>query len=461
MSGAQAVLLPLRCPVAGGLVGNGIGRSVASDGGSGQKLGPCTALRKPGFRACPRFGRLSSGRQAWSSDSRFRLGSGGAALRALGLNEEQTSNWAAGQLPQLPLGTPDSCHLNALPSGLLVVPSESELPIGDTQQSVEKTGPLWAPGALLSAVAKKVGPVLAAACLALAWMLAKPSPAFARSRVTRPLPISASRDVTGGAKSAQGCARANAIFPAVAQSPGSPVPPLLDQIPSQADHTSCSTDSSQATVDDVSASASCSPSTPQMASLSQAVSSLHLPNPLANLNPLRLRFPLSEIVQDSEPSTSYAPEPPHSTTSTYAPLLATPDTSPPFDQQASGSRRPTPVQRGGNPESFFKDALPPSRGTGVPSTSGGSSNPTGSDDKKPKGVQQKEKLDVYYLPEQIPRPAPGQWVSDQGDFLKPDWITPRINQILTKLKKDTGTEIYVVAINALGKHAGGFRPFLS
>jgi hypothetical protein len=435
---------------------------VAGDDGSGQKLQPCTALQKPGVCAGPRFGRLASGCQARASDSRFRLGSGGAAPRALGLNEEQTSNWAAGQLPQLPPVTPDSCHLNVLPFGLLVVPSESELPSGDTRQSAEKAGSLWAPGAWLSAVVKKVGPVLAAACLALAWLLTKPSPAFARSRVTRPLPISASKDVTGGAKSAQGGAQANALSPhAVAQSPGSPVPPLPDQIPSQADHTSCSTYSSQATVNDVSTSASCPPSTSQLASLSQAVLSLHLRNPPANLNPLRLRFPLSEIVQDSEPSTSGAPEPPHSTTSTYAPLLATPDTSPPFDQQASGSRRPTPVQRGGNPESFFKDALPPSRGTGVPSTSGGSSNPTGSDDKKPKGVQQKEKLDVYYLPEQIPRPAPGQWVSDQGDFLKPDWITPRINQILTKLKKDTGTEIYVVAINALGKHAGGFRPFLS
>jgi hypothetical protein len=430
---------------------------VAGDGGSGQKLRPCTALRKPSFRAGPRFGRLASGHQARRSGSHFRFPTSGAALRALGLNEEQTSSWAAGQLPQLPAVTPDSCHSNVLPSGLLIVPSESGLPIRTTQQSVEMTGPLWAPGAWLSAVVRKVGPVLAAACLTLAWLLAKPSPAFARSRVTRPLPISASRDVTGSAKSAQGGARADAISPhGVAQSPDSPVPPLPDQIPSPLDHTSCLADSSQATVDDVSAFASCAPSASQMASLSQAVSSVHLPNPLANLNPHWLRFPASESVRDSQPSTSDAPELPHSTASTYAPLPATADTSSQFDQQASGSGRPTPVQRGDNPTSFFKDALPPSRGTGGASTSGGSSNPTSSDDKKPKGVQQKEKLDVYYLPEQIPRPAAGQWVSDQGDFLKPDWITPGINQILTKLKKDTGTEIYVVAINALGKHAGGF-----
>ncbi|GAQ90144.1 hypothetical protein KFL_006050060 [Klebsormidium nitens] len=261
---------------------------------------------------------------------------------------------------------------------------------------------------------QRAGPVLAAVCLAVVWALAKPAPASARSQLARPLAVSSSQRSIGGVNQEQG-----ALGGATSHRNQGPR--------SAAASSGYVSKASNLESNNLSQSASI----PQkLASLSAAAPPNSPPSDVPPSRQDRSRF--TNEVGDSQPSTSGAHEPslPHSF------------------HAAPSFRRTNP-----NPlENFLRNTGPPGGASSSNPLGGGGGD--GANDKKPKGVQARERLDVYYLPEQIPRPVTGDWVSDQGDFLTPDWVTPRINQIVTGLKKDTGTEIVVVAINGLGKHAG-------
>lgn len=442
MKAVQGVSLRATCPVASGVLGNGgVGRSSSSKG-IGQKPMSLIAfagrqnvrasssgsfpfsLQKPpvfnGFHSVP--GELREG----------QLG-----VRCLLGKKSPPSVKGESNPPQKKPLHSNSCHTA---TSSFISPPDMGSPV---EPRLSETGPWWVRGEWLAAVLRKAGPVLTTVCLALAWILVKPSPAFAASQLARPPSVTS---VVRHIESKQFGGLSAGVVPSQADVQSSKGP-VLDTTERLVHRVETRNSSSLAPLsEDVSAPATC-PSNqfqlPSFASLSQAVSPFptHSTPPSSSFGRERITAPRPADLEASQPSTSE----PQSRTTQPPPTHRTTSTAPIFEQAKATQQSPILE------DLFRKGGFPSPQGGASSSTPpGDSNNPDGK-----KGVQQREKLDVYFLPDQIPRPKEGEWVSDQGRFLEPPWIPVRINQIVNGLKKDTETEIVVVAINALGKHAGG------